>query len=49
MKVNAERDPTRLLKSTASVKEKGKGGPGSGLGGVMLVMPRRAVPTWRQT
>lgn len=49
VKVNTERDPARLLKPTASVKEKGKGGPGSGLGGVVLVMPRRAVPSWRQT
>ena len=49
IKVNAVRDPARLLKPTASMKEKGKGGPGSGLSGVVLVMPRRAVPSWRQT
>lgn len=49
VKVTAERDPGRLLKPTASVREKGKGGHGSGLGGVVLVMPRRAVPSWRQT
>lgn len=47
--MNAARDPTRLFKPTASVREREKSGPGSGMGGATLVMPRRAVPTWRKT
>ena len=48
VQVTAARDPSRLLQPTACWKERKKG-PGSGMGGVMLVMPRKAVPSWRQT
>ena len=46
--MNVVRDPTRLLQPTACVKEREKSGPGSGMGGMTLVIPRRAVPAWRK-
>ena len=48
VQVNVERDPARVLKPTICLKHKGKDGPGSGMGGIISIMPRRAVPSWRQ-
>ena len=42
------RDPSRLFKPTAALEERRKAGPGSGNGEIVLSMPRRAVPSWRQ-
>lgn len=46
--MNVSRDPSRLYKETAGWAEHKKAGCGSGMGGVTLVMPRRAIPSWRQ-
>ena len=46
--MNVSRDPSRLLRLTAGWEERKKAGGGSGIGGVSLNLPRRAVPSWRQ-
>lgn len=48
VEVNVERNPARVLKPTICSKHKGMDGPGSGLGGIVSMMPKRAVPLWRQ-
>lgn len=47
--MNVQRDPARVLKPTICLKHKVKDGPGSGMGGIISMMPKRAVPSWRQT
>lgn len=48
VEVKVEHDPNRLFRLTAGWEERKKAGMGSGMGGSVLSLPKRAVPSWRQ-